>query len=212
MNHSKIIFFFVFLLNILFLSFFTRYSNAVYFADDTVILFKNNNPISSSDYLWAADYGYGDYCNQGTCKIGQQFYPVTIYRLRHNNIIPFNKYTETGNEKQGIEYHWYLLSNSFSTVEFNPKPSYGGEGCGSQNCIGGRLGSYRNITFDVENKTIKYIDEDESPLIYLQQNGFKSFILLMTSRTSVQLILVISLTIISIFLFLYFKKNKSGKK
>ncbi len=151
----KKIHFVIFISLLLFIPFVTY---AVYFASDTVTLAENSKKITDDKTLWAADYGYGGICPNGVCDIGQQFYPVTIYRLKTIDIQKFGEFQEPPDSKQGVEFHKYLKENSFYSMVFSPPASEGGEGCGSPGCMGGRIGDERNIDLDL--KTQKYSVDD----------------------------------------------------
>jgi len=131
--------------------FFPVVIGAVYFAVDSVTLLENGNKINDELTLWAADYGYGDLCPNGICNIGQQFYPVTIYRLKTLTIQSFGQFKETPGSKQGIEFHKYLKENSYYQTTLQPPKSEGGGE--------GRIGNYRAIDFDIRTNKLTITSE-----------------------------------------------------
>ncbi len=181
--------------------FFPVTAGAVYFARDTVTLFENGNRVSDDLTLWAADYGYGGLCMGGVCDIGQQFYPVTIYRLKSEKVQGFGEFQRTHDSKQGVEFHRYIKENSYYQTTLQPPKSEGGEGCGYKGCIGGRIGDDRTIDLDL--KTNKFRITSDLPT----KNG--------TTNDTVRELFVLAglLVVCGVGLFVYkFKKSKNIKQ
>ncbi len=128
----------------------TEKVQSVSFASDIVHVYENGKQITDNSVIWKADYGYTELCKNGVCSIGQQFYPVTIYKTSQSNLT-----------EGDIEFDMKIATVLQTT--FNPGQSIGVEYCEGENCIGGRIGSTR--TYNVHIDTGKILRTDFGGII-----------------------------------------------
>ena len=147
---------------------FPSQSYAVYIASDSVTIYENGNRLTDDSVIFVANYGtHSEKCNRGICTVGQQFYPIRVYRSKDGSTLlnysefssqnPFNGDENDGtakdiwNNENKERYLSYLAENSIYSTSFNPGVSEGGTGCGYPGCIGGRVGNPRSFNLDIVN-------------------------------------------------------------
>ncbi len=129
---SKKYFLFILMLTSLFVP---RIAYGVFFASDKVYVYENGKRIRNNSVIWQTSYKtYFEICTDGICNIGQQFYPVTIYKTTEPNLLPEEqwktKYYQDHIECEGyishkaeIEKLWfeYLKTSEYKVLEENAK-------------------------------------------------------------------------------------------
>lgn len=156
-----------------------KITNAVYFATDTVYLYQDNNRVQDNA-LFVASYGtYSELCTNGICKIGQQFYPATIYVPKENELLSYKDFISMSpykggdndgsakdlwNKENEQKYGTYLQENSRTSVIFNPGPSDGGDECDRPICFGGRVGDDRTFNFDIATGAVSEVNSAQALL------------------------------------------------
>lgn len=180
------------IISFLFIAFllFPKLVYSVYFASDTVHLYKNGRKLHDNAIYLVSYKSHSEKCPNGVCVIGQQFYPVTIHLPKRGNLLTYAEYSSENpysGPKRGPEagkaiddwssknkqnYLKYLKENSRDIATFNPDPSEGGEGCGYPGCIGGRIGDDRNYNFDIA--TGKFSQNNQTSFMV---NNYRIYIL-----------------------------------
>ncbi len=151
---------------------FPNISKAVYFATDNVYLYENGKRIYDNSAIFLVSYkSHSERCKNGLCLIGQQFYPVTIYRTKNNNTLTFPEFSsqhpyqgdkydgpakDRWNAQNTENYLKYLGENSCYSVAFDPGPSEGGESA-PPGVIGGRIGDDRYYALEIDNGNYRQI-------------------------------------------------------
>jgi hypothetical protein len=147
---------------------FPSQSDAVYIASDSVTIFEDGDRLTDDSVIFVANYGtHSEKCNRGICEVGQQFYPIRVYKSKEGSTLlnfsefssqnPFNGDDNDGTAKDNWNndikqgYLNYLDENSIYSTSFNPGLSEGVTGCGYPGCIGGRVGNPRSYNLDIVN-------------------------------------------------------------
>lgn len=147
---------------------FPRQSYAVYIASDSITIYEDGNRLTDDSVIFVASYGtHSEKCNRGICNVGQQFYPIRVFKSKDGStLLNFSEYSSQnpfeGDENDGPSkdvwnnnikegYLSYLVENSIYSTSFNPGLSEGGTGCGYPGCIGGRVGNPRSYNLDIVN-------------------------------------------------------------
>ena len=200
---------------------FFNVSTAAYFASDTVYLYEYGERIHDSAAIFP-EYGYGR-CEDGVCDIGQQFYPVTIHRVKDEGVMTWvefhriwtqDRLPSLTREKLKLlseEYLKYLEENSLYSISFDPGPAPGGEPAPPGNFHGGRIGDYRAFVLDFfsgeymllqispDRITVEPTERFDDNVPYRERENF--WIIYLSLTILVVLVLVI-------YFFKRFKKSK----
>lgn len=197
---------------------FLNISKAVYFATDTIYLYENGKRIHDNRVFTP---GFGS-CRNGRCTIGQQSYPIIIYRIRNNNITTFlefkskDRWIGVHRSKVYKNYLEYLEKNNgyYYYISFNPGPSEGGMGVPPGE-IGGRIGDYRAFVLEIDTGNYKKISGEPAEI-------FKKNIDIKDIRDirkpfwknilPINNIIYSSIFIIVLVLIIYFIKNRKKYK
>jgi hypothetical protein len=145
--------------------------HAVLPASDTVQISVNGERVSDNSVVFVVAGGSSSQvCNKGSCSIGQQFYPVTLYKFASGTPKTLYQFTdslsgrpnssdlaayEAWNISAQQQYVDYLESNAAYSLAYNPGPSEGGKGCGDVGdlCLGGTVGTDRTLAVDLVRDT-----------------------------------------------------------
>ena len=207
---------------------FPNISKAVYFATDNVYLYENEKRIHDNSAIFLVSYkSHSERCKDGLCLIGQQFYPVTIYRAKNNDTLTFPEFSsqhpyqgdkydgpakDRWNAQNTENYLKYLGENSYYSVSFNPGPSEGGVSA-PPGVIGGRIGDDRYYVLEIDNGNYRQISGEPAETFEKNRDVApftkKSF---WKNILSTNNIIYSSIFIIVLASIIYFIKNRKKYK
>lgn len=154
-------------------------ASAVYFAENTILLYENGKRVDDSSVFHSRNNSF-PVCKNGVCKVGQQYETVTFYKTGQNNLLNWDEWVGTHKGCEGFEKkrigksaeeinpecnkissddYWKAYMDGIKNavlyaVTVKLPPPEGGEGCGSSNCIGGRIGDNRTLGVDLKKGSI----------------------------------------------------------
>lgn len=197
---------------------FPNLSKSVYYATDGIYIYDYGKRVYENNIIFLSKGNntlYSKKCNDGLCLIGQQFYPVIIYKTKNNSILTYNEfdtqqfknyYKDYPNEEATDRnlltmenYKEHLKENSDYSISFNPGPSEGGEGCGFPGCLGGRIGNDRYYVLNINNGNYNLILDE--PKEYFLGN-------ILSIKDVVYLLIPITVLV----LVIYFKRKRNKKE
>ena len=170
-------------------------SKGVLFGKDSVYLYENGKRIDDDAAIFESYLVNSTRCKNGLCLIGQQFYPVTIYRTENDNTLTYHEFSSqhpyegnrydgkakrTWNAQNTENYLKYLEENSNYFISFDPGPSEGGEGApfipfkhGQSEGMympGGRIGDDRSYVLNINNGDYKQISGQPYEIFIFNEN------------------------------------------